>query len=74
MRFAKYGGKQVLLLDYTNCSPEDIPEMMEQVRSIVTAQPPNSVLTLSDLTEGQFSREAVRRMKEACRRSSTKEL
>ncbi len=64
VRFVEYGGKKVLLLEYKDCRPQEIPEMMEEVRRIVTAQPPNSVLTLSDMTGGQFSREAVRRMKE----------
>jgi hypothetical protein len=35
-----------------------------EVQRIVTAQPRNSVLTLSDLTGGEFRREAITRMKE----------
>ncbi len=64
VRFVEHEGKQILLLEYKGCSPDEIPEMMEEARRLVTAQPPNSVLSLSDLSGGQFSREAVRTMKE----------
>jgi hypothetical protein len=64
VRFLTHQGKQVLFLDFTHCTPADIMDMMEEVERTVTAQPPNSVLTLSDFTGGRFSREAVQRMKE----------
>jgi hypothetical protein len=64
VRFIEYQGKQVLFLDLTDCTPEDVFEAMDECQQIVTAQPPHSVLTLSDYTGGQFTREAVRRMKE----------
>src|SRR5260370_30134210 len=35
-----------------------------EVQRVVTAQPRNSVLTLSDLTGGEFRRDAITRMKE----------
>src|SRR5215467_14431105 len=37
---------------------------MSVVQRVVTAQPRNSVLTLSDYTGAEFSRQAVARMKE----------
>lgn len=64
VRFLDYNGNQVLLLDFTNCTPEDVFDMMDDCQRIVTAQPPGSMLTLSDYSGGQFNREAVRRMKE----------
>jgi hypothetical protein len=64
VRFIEHEGKQVLLLDFTECTPDDVFDMMSETQRIVTAQPPQSVLTLSDLSGGQFTREAVRRMKE----------
>ena len=39
-------------------------ELPTEVQRIVTAQPPKSVLTLSDLTGAQFSRTTITRMKE----------
>ena len=64
VRFITHQGKQILFIDVTNCAAEEVIELLTEVQHIVTAQPPKSVLTLSDLTGAQFSRSAVTRMKE----------
>lgn len=71
VRFITHQGKQILLVDLTDCNAEEVIELLTQVRRIVTTQPRNSVLTLCDLTGTQFSRAAVTRMKEvACQAGS----
>ena len=64
VRFMTHQGKQILLIDLTNCAAEEVIELLTEVQRIVTAQPRNSVLTLSDFTGAAFSRAAVTRMKE----------
>jgi hypothetical protein len=64
VRFLTHQGKQILFIDVTNCAAEEVIELLTEVQRIVTAQPPKSALTLSDLTGAQFSRAAVTRMKE----------
>jgi hypothetical protein len=64
VRFITHQSKRILLVDLTNCSPEEVIERLTEVQRIVTAQPRDSVLTLSDLTGAQFSRAAFSRMKE----------
>jgi hypothetical protein len=64
VRFIHHDGKQVLLIDLTNCRAEEVRKIVGEVQHIVTAQPRKSVLTLSDLTGAQFSRDAFTRMKE----------
>jgi len=64
VRFIHHDGKQVLLIDLTNCRAEEVGKIVGEVQHIVTAQPRKSVLTLSDLTGAQFSRDAFTRMKE----------
>ena len=64
VRFITYQGKQILLVDLTNCSAEEVTQIVGEVQRVVTAQERKSVLTLSDLTGAQFSRTAVTRMKE----------
>jgi hypothetical protein len=64
VRFITHQGKQILFIDVTNCTAEDVIELLTEVQRIVTAQPPKSVLTLSDLTGAQFSRATITRMKE----------
>ncbi len=64
VRFVTHQGRQILLIDLTNCGAEEVIELLTEVQRMVTAQPRNSVLTLGDLTGAQFSRAAVTRMKE----------
>ena len=64
VRFVTHRGKQILFIDLTNCIAEEVIELLPEVQRTVTAQPPKSVLTLSNLTGTQFSRAAVTRMKE----------
>ena len=64
VRFITHESKQILFIDVTNCAAEEVIELLTEVQHTVTAQPPKSVLTLSDLTGARFSRSAVTRMKE----------
>ena len=64
VRFITHRSKQILLIDMTNCLSEEAVVLANEVRRVVTAQPRNSVLTLSDLTGGEFKRDAITRMKE----------
>ncbi len=68
VRFLEYKGRQVLLLDFANCTDEDVFDMMLEAQKIVTSQPEASMLTLSDYSSGHFSRAAVLRMKETAAR------
>ena len=62
VRFVTHQGKQILFIDRTNCVSEKAMVIASEV--VVTAQPRSSVLTLSDLTGGEFRRDAITRMKE----------
>jgi len=62
--FITHEGKQVLILDFTNCTPEEVTFVSEEAERIITGQPPNSVLVLADFEGAQFSRDAVTRIKE----------
>ena len=50
VRFIPYAGKQVLLIDYTDCAAAEVEEIARTVPDVVTVQAPNSVLALSDFT------------------------
>jgi hypothetical protein len=62
--FITHKGKQVLLVDFTNCTPEKVKSVSDEARRTITARPHNSVLVLADFTGAQFSRDAVARIKE----------
>ena len=63
--FIVHKGKQVLVLDFTNCAPEEVKSVSDEVVRIITAQPENSVLVLADFAGAQFSKDSVTRLKEA---------
>jgi len=62
--FITHKGKQILLVDFTNCAPEEVKSVADEARRIITAQPQQSVLVLADFTGAQFSRDAATRIKE----------
>src|SRR5467141_914808 len=65
IRFITHQGKQILLVDLTNCSTAQVEKIARAVPGVVTTRPRASVLILSDFTGASFDEEAVRAMKES---------
>ena len=63
--FITHHGKQILLVDLSNCSAAEVEKTCRAVPELVTTRPRNSVLILSDFTGASFDEEAIRVMKEA---------
>jgi SpoIIAA-like len=63
VRFITHRGKQVLLIDHTSSTPEELQRTMDEVERTIAAEPPDSVLTLSDFTGMQIDRESADRLK-----------
>ena len=64
IRFIDHRGKRILLIDFSQCSAEEILAMLDKVQEKVAGNPQDSVLTLADFTGGHFDKSAVTRMKE----------
>ncbi|HZU41824.1 MAG TPA: hypothetical protein VE994_04065 [Terriglobales bacterium] len=64
IRFIQHSGQRVLLVDFRNCTSEEVTNLTSQVRQVVGQEPKGSVLALADFSGAQFSREAVTRIKE----------
>jgi hypothetical protein len=64
IEFFTHKAKRVLLLDFTNCGPEEVKSVSRRGERVITAQAENSVLVLADFSGAQFSRDAVTRLKE----------
>jgi hypothetical protein len=64
VRFITHKGTQVLFIDMSNLKDPECALLMEQVRKVVTAQPKDSVLTLTDWADAAPGRAALARMKE----------
>ena len=65
VRFILHKEEKILLVDLTDCVPSDALQLAEEVQTLVTAQPKDSVLMLVDLTRAQFDKTALDRMKKA---------
>ena len=65
VRFIPHRGKQILLVDLSNCSATEVEKIIRELPSIVTAQPRGSVLILSDFTGASFDQDAIRTMQQS---------
>jgi hypothetical protein len=64
VRFITRLGKQILLLDLSNCSAAEVEKVFRAVPEFVTTHPRGSVLILSDFRGASIDQEAIRVMKE----------
>jgi hypothetical protein len=64
LRFITHQGKQILLIDLSNCPAAEVEKIFRAVPDLVTARPRGSVLILSDFTGASFDEEAMRVIKE----------
>jgi len=58
-------GKQILVVDLSNCSTAEVEGIIRAVPEVVTTCPRASVLILSDFTGASFDEEAIRAMRES---------
>jgi len=56
IRFITHQGKQILLLDLSNCSAAEVGKIFRAVPELVTTRPWGSVLILSDFREHPLTR------------------
>jgi len=63
IRFFSHEGKQILVIDFSNCSAAEVEKVCRAVPELVTTLPRNSVLILSDYTGASFDKEAIQAMK-----------
>jgi hypothetical protein len=64
IRFITHHGKQIFLVDVSNCLTTEVERVFRAVPALLTSYPLGSVLMLSDFTGASFDEEAVRAMKE----------
>ena len=65
IRFISYQGRQVLLVDVTNCTAAEMMALAPLVPAQITTEPPGSVLLLADFTGSKFDKTAVESLKQA---------
>ena len=65
IRFISYKGRQVLLVDVTNCTAAEMMALAPLVPAQIATEPPGSVLLLADFTGSKFDKTAVESLKQA---------
>ena len=65
VQIEEHKGHRIVVSDCRNCTPAELVDVIEEVMEIVTAQPNNSINTLTDFSGAQFDRESITRLKEA---------
>jgi hypothetical protein len=61
--FLTFRNQQVLLVDCSDCSPEELVAVVDEVPKHVTREPLNSVLALADFSRSKFTKETVEHIK-----------
>jgi hypothetical protein len=59
-QFITHQGRQILMVDVSNCSPDNVERTIRMVSDLVTTRPLGSVSILSDFTGASFDNEAIR--------------
>jgi len=65
IRFIAYKGRQVLLVDITNCTAAEMMTLAPLVPAQIATEPPGSVLLLADFTGSKFDKTAFESLKQA---------
>lgn len=58
-----YQGKKIIYIDFSNCQPKDASEIMEHAKAVISQEPPNSLLTLTNVTNLRFDIELSQQFK-----------
>lgn len=63
VQFITHRGKRVLAIDYSYCDVAAMKAVAEEGHRLIAREPPNSVLTLNDVTGTRFDQESVEVLK-----------
>ncbi len=63
VKFIKHGGRDILFLDFVNCSTQDVLRTIDEAKLVIGSQSEGSLLTLTDVTNARFNEEITERMK-----------
>ena len=64
LRFIEHSGKRVFVIDFSQCSRDEILGLLSDIQDTVGEQPQGSVLILADFHGAQIDKAVATRMKE----------
>lgn len=62
--FVRHKQKEILHLDFSDCTYEELLPQITKARDIITQQPPNSVRVLTNVTNLRVTKDTVKALKE----------
>jgi hypothetical protein len=59
VRFIEHQGKRILFINYSHCDVAMLKAVAEEGHRVIAQEPPNTVLTLNDVTGTSFDKESI---------------
>ena len=64
LRFIEHSGKQVLLIDFSQCTHDEVLALLVEIQEMVSEQPRGSLLIVADFHGTQIDKSVATRIKE----------
>lgn len=64
VRFIQHGGKDILLVDFSDCKADEAYFIIDKAKALISTKPHQSLLTLTDVTNFRFNEKVSDLMKE----------
>ena len=64
VKYIYHNVRQILFLDFSGCKVEDFQTIIKEAEKLIRAEPPYSVLTLTDVTGAKYNLEVTQALKE----------
>ncbi len=64
VRFIEHKAKKILMIDFAGCELDEIVSIVQEGKRLIAAEPPKSVLTLTNVTETRNNSAVARVMKD----------
>ncbi len=65
VHFVLHKRQPILFADFTNCTPQQMLQVVDQVQAEIKKHPPNSLLTMADYTGAHLDKAVATRIQEA---------
>ncbi len=62
--FVHHKGAEILFLDFSRCKTDEVFPIIAKATTVIASRPPQSLLTLTDVTDMRFDDSVSQRMKE----------
>jgi hypothetical protein len=64
VKYIYHNGRQILFLDFSGCNAADFLVIIKEAEQVIRAEPPDSVLTLTNVTGAKYNLEVTKALKE----------